>query len=182
MKTEVGAYKVERAKSELSRKERNMRYAVGVLSMPDVIPCIRKFGGKVVNKRFFDALAVATGKPPEDLYDGRVHTFGKINPYRCTNGSYSRVYVKDPSGFGQDVSGFEIVTDESGRLDAEATVSRLTDSLAAMRKALEVNWREQLDGLVEGLNRIGEQIDALKEKYDTDLWYDLNVERWLILC
>lgn len=175
MKSEVAEWKIERARHAICSRVSDARSVERLLDRNEVRACVRAFDGKVVNKRFFDALAVATGHPPSDSEYGR-HSFGCLRPYKHASG-YAFEILTTRSNL---VGGFACVTNEHGRLDAAKTLELIEARIAEARKVAETDWNGQLDGLVAGLNEIGKRIDVLKGSFDEQLWYDLDMQRLLL--
>lgn len=177
MKSEISQWKIDNARTAIFSRVSDAKSVLRILDRPEVRDCVRAFNGKVVNKRFFDALAVATGNPPKD-YESGCHTFGDFVPRKYNSGPA----VDLCTNRGNIVSGFGCATNAQGRLDADKTLELIEERIANARKVADTDWNGNLAGLVEGLNRIGEQIDALKGAFDVQLWYDLGLERLLLFC
>ena len=184
----VAAYiseSVATATAEAQRKgAQNQEDAWRVLESDPVREVLRKFDGKQINKRLFDALAVACGDTPHDYQFGG-HSYGDLSSVKLDGHSFddkNRRYASG-SGFSVDQPEFmrEFVSsrgakchvsmtlvcraDDFKRLDTAATLDDFEKRAANARRYIRQDFMAA-DATPEAVRRVNEIAEKARELLD----------------
>ena len=184
----VAAYipeSVATATAEAQRKgAQNQEDAWRVLESEPVREVLRKFDGKQINKRLFDALAVACGDTPHDYQSGW-HSYGELSSVELDGYSFddkNRRYASG-SGFSMNQPEFmrEFVSsrgtkchvsmtlvcraDDFKRLDTAATLDDLQKRAANARRFIRQGFMAA-DATPEAVRRVNEIAEKARELLD----------------
>ena len=184
----VAAYipeSVATATAEAQRKgARNQDDAWRILESEPVREVLRKFDGKQINKRLFDALAVACGDTPHDYKFGG-HSYGElssvkldghafdVNNRRYASGSclsvnqpeFRREYVNSRGEKCHVVMTLVCRADDFKRLDTAATLDDLQKRAANARRFIRQDFMAA-DATPEAVRRVNEIAEKARELLD----------------
>lgn len=192
-KTNTGAAKVAAwisesvatATAEAQRKgAQNHEDAWRVLESEPVREVLRKFDGKQINKRLFDALAVACGDTPHDYKFGG-HSYGELSSVKLDGHSFdvrnrrynsgSCLSVNQPEFMRKYVSsrGYECHVcmtlvcraDDFKRLDTAATLDDMQKRAANARRFIRQDFMAA-DAMPEAVRRVNEIAGKARELLD----------------
>ena len=176
---------VATATAEALRKgAQNQEDAWRVLESDPVREVLRKFDGKQINKRLFDALAVACGDTPRD-YEFGGHSYGKLSSVKLDGHSFddknrryasgSCLSVNQPEFMREYVSsrGYECHVcmtlvcraDDFKRLDTAATLDDLQKRAANARRFIRQDYMAA-DATPEAVRRVNEIAGKARELLD----------------
>ena len=184
----VAAYipeSVATATAEAQRKgARNQEDAWRVLESEPVREVLRKFDGKQINKRLFDALAVACGDTPHDYKFGG-HSYGEFSsvkldgyPFDDKNCRYApgsclsvnqpefrREYVNSRGEKYHVIMTLVCRADDLKRLDAAATLDDFEKRAANARRFIRQDFMAA-DATPEAVRRVNEIAEKARELLD----------------
>ena len=184
----VAAYipeSVATATAEAQRKgARNQDDAWRILESEPVREVLRKFDGKQINKRLFDALAVACGDTPHDYKFGG-HSYGElssvkldghafdVNNRRYASGSclsvnqpeFRREYVNSRGEKYNVIMTLVCRADDFKRLDTAATLDDLQKRAANARRFIRQDFMAA-DATPEAVRRVNEIAVKARELLD----------------
>ena len=184
----VAAYipeSVATATAEAQRKgAQNHEDAWRVIESEPVREVLRKFDGKQINKRLFDALAVACGDTPHDYQFGG-HSYGELSSVKLDGCAFdvnnrrrasgSCLSVDQPEFMRKYVSsrGYEChvcITlvcraDDFKRLDTAATLDDLQKRAANARRFIRQDFMAA-DATPEAVRRVNEIAEKARELLD----------------
>lgn len=184
----VAAYipeSVAAATAEAQRKgAQNQEDAWRVLESEPVREVLRKFDGKPINKRLFDALAVACGDTPHDCKFGG-HSYGELSSVKLDGRAFddknrrhasgSCLSVDQPEFMRKFVSsrGYECHVcmtlvcraDDFKRLDTAATLDDLQKRAANARRFIRQDFMAA-DATPEAVRRVNEIAEKARELLD----------------
>ena len=184
----VAAYipeSVATATAEAQRKgAQNHEDAWRVIESEPVREVLRKFDGKPINKRLFDALAVACGDTPHDYKFGG-HSYGElssvkldghafdINNRRCASGSclsvnqpeFMREFVNSRGEKCHVAMTLICRADDFKRLDTSATLDDLQKRAAYSRRFIRQDFMAA-DAMPEAVRRVNEIAEKARELLD----------------
>ena len=184
----VAAYipeSVATATAEAQRKgAQNQEDALRVLESEPVREVLRKFDGKQINKRLFDALAVACGDTPHDYQFGG-HSYGDFSSVKLDGRAFDDKNRRCASGSGFAVNQPElwrefvgsrgekhhvIMTlvcraDDFKRLDTAATLDDFEKRAANARRYIRQDFMAA-DATPEAVRRVNEIAEKARELLD----------------
>ena len=184
----VAAYipeSVATATAEAQRKgAQNHEDALRVLESEPVREVLRKFDGKQINKRLFDALAVACCDTPHDYKFGG-HSYGElssvkldghafdVNNRRSASGSclsvdqpeFRREYVNSRGEKYHVIMTLVCRTDDFKRLDTAATLDDFEKRTANSRRFIRQDFMAA-DAMPEAVRRVNEIAEKARELLD----------------
>lgn len=184
----VAAYiqeSVATATAEALRKgAQNQEDAWRVLESEPVREVLRKFDGKQINKRLFDALAVACGDTPHD-YEFGGHSYGKLSSVKLDGRSFDDKNRRHASGSGFAVNQPEFMrefvnsrgydchvcmtlvcrADDFKRLDTAATLDDFEKRAANARRYIRQDFMAA-DATPEAVRRVNEIAEKARELLD----------------
>ena len=184
----VAAYipeSVATATAEAQRKgAQNQEDAWRVLESEPVREVLRKFDGKQINKRLFDALAVACGDTPRDYQSGW-HSYGEMSSVKLDGRAFDDKHRRYASGSGFSVDQPEFLreyvgsrgekyhvsltlvcrADDFKRLDTAATLDDLQKRAANARRFIRQDFMAA-DATPEAVRRVNEIAAKARELLD----------------
>ena len=187
-KADAAAYiteSVATATAEAQRKgAQNHEDAWRVIESEPVREVLRKFDGKQINKRLFDALAVACGDTPHDYQFGG-HSYGElssvkldgcafdINNRRYASGSclsvdqpeFRRDYVNSRGKKHHVIMTLVCRADDFKRLDTSATLDDLHKRAENARRFIRQDFMAA-DATPEAVRRVNEIAEKARELLD----------------
>ena len=185
---EVAAFipeSVATATAEAQRKgAQNHEDAWRVLESEPVREVLRKFDGKQINKRLFDALAVACGDTPHD-YESGWHSYGDFSSVKLDGRSFDDKNRRYASGSGFAVNQPEFMrevvnsrgetwhvvmtlvcrSEDCKRLDTAATLGDLQKRAANARRYIRQDFMAA-DATPEAVRRVNEIAEKARELLD----------------
>lgn len=184
----VAAYipeSVATATAEAQRKgAQNQEDAWRVLESEPVREVLRKFDGKQINKRLFDALAVACGDTPHDYQSGW-HSYGELSSVKLDGHAFDDKNRRYASGSCLSVDQPEFMreyvdsrgvkchvrmtlvcrADDFKRLDTAATLDDLQKRAANARRFIRQDFMAA-DATPEAVRRVNEIAEKARELLD----------------
>ena len=176
---------VATATAEAQRKgAQNQEDALRVLESEPVREVLRKFDGKQINKRLFDALAVACGDTPHDYQFGG-HSYGELSSVKLDGHAFddknrryasgSCVAVNQPEFMREFVNSrgekwhvsMTLVcrADDFKRLDTAATLDDMQKRTANARRFIRQDFMAA-DATPEAVRRVNEIAEKARELLD----------------
>ena len=176
---------VATATAEAQRKgAQNQEDAWRVLESEPVREVLRKFDGKQINKRLFDALAVACGDTPHDYQFGG-HSYGELSSVKLDGYAFDVKNRRHASGSGFSVYQPEFMreyvnsrgekwhvsmtlvcrADDFKRLDTAATLDDFEKRAANARRYIRQDFMAA-DATPEAVRRVNEIAEKARELLD----------------